>query len=127
MEQRGRELDSWDELVEEQLMLRQRPASNTPPSSKRWISTAHEVFAPPMPPSPSLLRPSPPGILQTSPPPPPKGYRLQVNLNLCPPCTYIPCAPGASRPPIRSLGEKRRSNIARSGVDTQGLRPSESI
>ena len=40
MEQRGREWDNWDPLVEKRSI-----ASNLPPSSERWISVAHEVIA----------------------------------------------------------------------------------
>lgn len=54
-------------------------------------------------------RPSPFEILQTSLPPRPEGAGLRIQ-SLC----AIPRAPGASRPPIRSIGRRKRSNVVKS-------------
>lgn len=53
-------------------------------------------------------RPSPFEILETSLPPLPEGAGLRIQ-SLC----AIPRSPGASRPPIRSIGRRKRSNVVK--------------
>ena len=86
------------------LPTRQRLALSPPLYSARWISGPSEANAPPMPLWPSP-RPSQALILGTSPPTSLKTIR--------PSCRTIPRAPGASRPPIRSIGRRTRGKVER--------------
>lgn len=115
MEQRGRELDSWDELVERQSTPRPSRPSSPHPSFARWINVVRKVIAPLIPSWPSLpLRPHRFEIL---------GWKnhcrsLKTWTRSCH-NPHNPRAPRMLRPPTRRLGRRRR----KSGVTNRKIPP----
>ena len=124
MEQRGRELDNRDPLVEKAINKLQPPSilreidqryhwGNCPAYTTVAKSQTLATWDPRS--NPSKKKPCQLGILETSPLPPPKRLRTSPYT----PRTHIPRVPRMSRPPTRKLGRRKRDNVA---WNTSGLK-----
>lgn len=129
MEQRCREHNSWDKLVEKAIDAEAKASLQPAFILREMDQRCPEVIAPLILQWPRLKLPAL-RTLETSHLPPLKMLRLTMSPDLrtfrpphtYTPCTRTPCDPGRlTRPLTRNLGGKRRSSAAESRVKTQGL------